>query len=109
MTYEEVSTMVAEIGLPYAYYQFPDNTEREPPFVCFFYPDSDDLYAGNENYVGIKRLFVELYTDEKDFDLEQTVERVLKSHGLTYAQSESYISSEKMWQVTYEMEVIIDA
>ena len=109
MTYEEISTMVAEIGLPYAYYQFSDDTEREPPFVCFLFPDSDDLYADNENYVGIRRLYVELYTDEKRIDLEQTVERVLKSHGLTYAYTETYISQEKMWQSTYEMEVIINA
>ena len=108
MTNKEVAEMVAEIGLPYAYYEFPDDTEQAPPFVCFFYPDDDDFTADNENYVNIRRLVVELYSDEKRFDLEDTVKSVLKSHDLTFARSETYIPTERMWQVTFETEVIIN-
>lgn len=108
MTYKEIAEMIAEIGLPYAYYEFPDNTEQNPPFVCFYFPESDDFYADNQNYVGIQRLFVELYADNKDFTLESTVEGVLRSRGLTFRKSESYITSERMLQTLYEMEVIIN-
>lgn len=108
MTRKAISDMVKSIGLPYAYYEFPDDTQQEPPFVCFFLPESDDLFADNQNYVGISRLYVELYTDEKDFAQEAAVEGVLASNNLTYRKVEEYIGSEKMWQITYEMEVIID-
>ena len=108
MTFKEVSNMVKSIGLPYAYYEFPDGTEQTPPFVCFFFPESDDFFADNQNYVGIRRLYVELYTDNKDVQQEITVESVLVSNNLTYRKVEEYIDSEKMWQITYEMEVIID-
>lgn len=108
MTHTEVATMIASIGLPYAYYEFPDDTEQEPPFVVFYYPQSDDLYADNQNYVGITQLNIELYTDEKDFDLESTVESVLAESGLTYTKMETRIDTERMWQILYQMEVIIN-
>lgn len=108
MTYKEIADMIAEIGLPNAYYEFPDNTEQNPPFVCFYFPESDDFFADNQNYVGIRRLFVELYADNKDFTLESTVESVLSSHGFTFRKSEEYITSERMLQTLYEMEVIIN-
>ncbi len=108
MTHTEVATMIASIGLPYAYYEFPDDTEQEPPFVVFYYPQSDDLYADNQNYVGITQLNIELYTDEKDFDLESTVESVLVGSGLTYTKMETRIDTERMWQILYQMEVIIN-
>lgn len=107
MTYKEISDMIASIGLSYAYYEFPDGTEQQPPFICFYFPDSDDLFADNKNYVGIRHLYVELYTDEKDFALESTVEGVLTANGLTFRKSDDYIDSEKMWQTLYEMEVIL--
>ena len=107
MTHKEISDMIKAIGLPYAHYELPDNTEQEPPFICFYYPDSDDLYADNVNYVGIRRLYVELYTDEKDFEQEAAVETALNSNGLSFRKSELYIDSERMYQITYSMEVVI--
>ena len=107
MTYKEVTDMIASAGLPYAYYEFPNDTPQTPPFIFFYFPDSDDFYADNQNYVGIRRLYVELYTNEKDFDLESTVEGVLTANGLTFRKSDDYIDSERMWQTLYEMEVIL--
>ncbi len=108
MTRKEIADMIAEIGLPYAYYEFPDGTEQAPPFICFYFPEDDNLYADNTNYADIKRLWVELYTDDKDFEKEALVEAALKGAGLTYRRSETHIGSERMWQILYEMEVIIN-
>lgn len=107
MTYKEVASMISSIGLPYAYYQFPDGTQQEPPFVCFFYTNSDDFYADNTNYQAVRPLTVELYTDNKDFTLESTVETVLLSHNLPFTKTESYIDTERMYQISYAVEVII--
>lgn len=108
MTYKEIAEMIAGIGLPYAYYEFPDGTEQAPPFICFFFPEDANVFADNSNYVDKKRLYVELYTDEKDFTLESTVEAALQGAGLTYYKTETHIGSERMWQILYEMEVIIN-
>ena len=107
MTYPQIATMVASIGVPYAYYQFPEGTAVAPPFVCFYFEGSDDLYADDKNYQKIRPLTIELYTDNKDFSLEATVEGILASNGLTYARNESWIESERMNMVAYTADVII--
>lgn len=107
MTYKQVATMVASCGLPYAYYQFPDGTEQAPPFICFLYDSNNDFIADGINYATVVNLHVELYTDNKDFTLESTVESVLNSSGLAFDKSEVYIDTEKMYQITYTTEVVI--
>lgn len=107
MTYQQIAAMVAEIGVPYAYYQFTKDTAVAPPFVCFFYPDDTDMYADDENYQNIKHLTIEVYTDAKDFALEKTVETVLRSHGITWTRSETWVNVERMFEVIYEADIVI--
>lgn len=108
MTYKEVASMVESFGLPYAYYQFPEGTAQPTPFVVFFFKNSTDLYAENSNYQHKEVLNIELYTSEKDFDIEAVIEEFINDYGLTYYKEENYIDSEKMWQTAYEMEVLIN-
>lgn len=108
MTIKEVAKMVKDIGLPYAYYQFPDGTNQNPPFICFFFTGSDDLYADDTNYQRIEVLNIELYTSDKDFDNEALIEQILAEHHLTFYKEENYIDTEKMWQIAYETEVLIN-
>lgn len=108
MTYKEIASMIESIGLPFAYYQFSDDTAEAPPFVVFFYSQTADQYADDLNYQRIEQLNIELYTSEKDFELEARIEKLLSDHGLTYYREENYIDSEKMYQIAYETEVIIN-
>ncbi|NBK00518.1 sigma-70 family RNA polymerase sigma factor [bacterium 1xD8-48] len=52
-------------------------------------------------YFKINQLDIELYTDLKNPDLEETIEAVLLKYGIFYGKSETWIESEKL----YEMEV----
>lgn len=107
MTYKKVATMVAGIGLPYAYYQFPEGTAQACPFICFYFTNSNDLAADDTNYQKIRPLAIELYTDNKDFTTEAAVESALNSNGLVYAREETYLDSERMYMVTYTTEIVI--
>lgn len=107
MTYKQVADLVAGIGVPYAYYQFPEGTGQDCPFICFYFTESNDLAADNTNYLRIRQLVVELYTDNKDFALESAVEAALNQGGLVYSRLESYIDSERMYMVAFTTEVII--
>lgn len=107
MTTTQIASMIASIGVPYAYYQFPEGTEQPTPFVCFYYPDEPDFYADDSNYTNIKHLVIEVYTDNKDFELEATVEGALRASGMSWAKSETPIESERMFEVIYETDVVI--
>lgn len=108
MTYQEISKMVASFGLPYAYYQFEEGSGQDCPFVVFYYPERLDFAADSVNYSKITALTIELYTDNKDFATESTIEQLLDENEMVYSKTEEYIDSEKMFMVTYQMEVSID-
>ena len=108
MTFQEVATMVGEIGLPFSYYEFNDDTAVDPPFICFYYPEDFDLKADGSNYQKIESLIIELYTDNKDFENEAAVESVLRAHGLSWSRVETYIDSEKLYMVTFNTSIIIE-
>ena len=117
MTYKEVYQVVSSIHIdqtnviPCVYWMFPEddptNPPPPPPFLVYYYTESNDLLADGINYQKIRGLTVELYCDNKDFNLEKAVEDALTSNGFVYAKSEDYIESEKLYMTTFESEVII--
>lgn len=108
MTRQEVADMVEEVGIPTAYYQFTKKTAVPCPFICFFFSESNDLYADNSNYQKIENLVIELYTKEKDFALERTLESVLRSHEMAWSREETPLDSEGMYLEVYNLNVIIE-
>ena len=105
MTHQEVLKMLDEMKLPYAYHHFVEGESPEPPFLVFLYPNSDNFAADGMVYFKVNRLNIELYTDLKDVELEETVEAVLDKHGIFYEKSEVWIESENLYEVLYQMEV----
>ena len=108
MTPQQIKTMIESVGIPYAYHQFADDTGQQPPFICFFYGNSNDLAADNTNYARIEPLYIELYTDEKDFALEKQIETLLNANELVVRKEQTYIDSERMHEPIYTTEVILE-
>lgn len=110
MTREEVASMIEGVGLPYAYDHFrnvPGQHPQGPPFICFLYPQRNDIMADDTSYVKLTELVIELYTDNVDFDLEARVEAALDAAELPYDVERRYIDKERMYQTTYTTEVIL--
>jgi len=105
MTKAEVVGMLGEIGLPFAYDHFAEGEAVNPPFLVYLYPRANNFAADGVAYYKIDRMQIELYTDKKDIELEEKVEAVLDKYGFFYSKSETWISSEKMYEVLYETEV----
>lgn len=108
MTHEEVFQMLEGSGLPVIYYSWPENMAPSLPYLVYYYPNSADEYADNTNHQKNMRLNVELYTKQKDFDLEAQIGTILNNNGLTYSTSEGYLDSEEMYEILFETEVIIN-
>lgn len=105
MTHQEVMAMLTEMDIPFAYDHFVEGESPEPPFLVFLYPGSNHFAADGKVYFKVNRLNIELYTDKKDVELEETVEAVLDRHGIFYGKSEVWIESENLYEVLYQMEV----
>lgn len=107
MTRAEVLGMLESSGVPAAYYTFPEKSGVQPPFICFYY-GYGPLIADNKPYAGITPLTVELYSEQKDFNLEATVESIFTDAGIVFDKDETFIESENMFEIIYTMEVLID-
>ena len=94
MTYEQIHDMMQEMDLPFAYHHFAEGESPNPPFLLF-----------NNRYFSSKQLNIELYTDQKQPELEEQVETVLSQHEIYYTKTEVWIASEQLYEVLYEMEV----
>ena len=112
MTYEGIADAIAEIassiGCKSAYRQWPKDSAPPPPYVLFYFAGSDNVYADDCELIKIANLNIELYTDNKEPALEDSLERKMKELELNCQKSETYIQSEEMYEVLYETEVIID-
>ena len=101
---EELLQMLEEMGIPFAYHHFAEGDSPEPPFICYLLPGSNNFSADGRVYYKINEVHIELYTDLKDFAVEQGVEAVLDGHGVFYNKSEVWIESEKLYEVLYTFE-----
>lgn len=106
MTYKQVNAVIDSIGLDYAYDHFND-TAHALPFICFYYGNSEDFGADNTNYQKIRSLHIELYTANKDFTLEETVESVLNQSGFFYTKEEVFLNDERMYEVIFHTTVAV--
>ena len=104
---EELLQMLNEMQIPFAYHHFAEGESPEPPFICYLLPGSNNFSADGKVYYKINEVHIELYTDLKDLAVEQQLEDVLDEHGIFYNKSETWIESEKLYEVlyTFEMEV----
>ena len=104
---EELLQMLNEMQIPFAYHHFAEGEAAEPPFICYLLPGSNNFSADGKVYHKINEVHIELYTDLKDLAVEQQVEDVLDEHEIFYNKSETWIESERLYEVlyTFEMEV----
>lgn len=101
MTLEQLYNRLAATDLPLVYGQF-ENTPT-PPYIVYVTDGMNEFYADGEVYFTATRVIVSLFTNRKDMQAEATVETALL--GLCYKKSEAYYSDEKIYEITYELEV----
>ena len=102
---EKLLSILDSIGIPYAYDHFAEGESPEPPFLCYLLPGSDNFSADGKVYHKISDVRLELYTDYKDLASEQKVEDTLDAAGLFYNKTETWIDSEKLYEVLYSFDM----
>lgn len=104
---DKLLQMLKDTGVPFAYDHFAEGEAVDPPFLCYLLPGSHNFAADGKVYHKVSIVHLELYTDEKNPSLEQSVEAVLDASEIFYDKTEVWIGSEKLYEVlyTFEMEV----
>lgn len=102
MTLETIYKQLLTLDMPVAYYSYPEELAPPLPYLIYFNPDSETFSADNRTYIKNRRIIVELYTIQKNTELEKKVEVLLHQLQLPFSVQETYIDSEKMFMVSYE-------
>jgi hypothetical protein len=109
MTQTELLTQFKTIGYPIAYHHFivnDNNPHPTPPYIIYLRTFDNNISSDYAVHGKHKNYQVELYTIKKDLTAEQKVETVLNVIDTDYEASETYIESEGLYQVIYEIEII---
>lgn len=102
---DELLQILHSIDLPFAYHHYAEGEAIDPPFMVYLLPGSDNFSADGRVYYKKEEVNLELYTDKKDMSLEERIEEILDSHDIFYNKSETWIESEKLYEVLYEFEM----
>lgn len=102
---EKLLSVLNSIGIPYAYDHFAEGEFPEPPVLCYLLPGSDNFSADGKVYHKISEVRLELYTDYKDLASERKVEDALDAAGIFYNKTETWIDSEKLYEVLYSFDM----
>ena len=100
----ELYELLKEIKMPVAYHHFIK--AKSPPFIVYYRVNSKNFVADDTIYTKTNIYRIELYTKQKDVNKEIEIENLLDRSGIIYEViSESYIESEKIYQVIYEINI----
>jgi hypothetical protein len=101
----EITSILENTGIPFAYDHFAEGDYPDPPFLCWLIPQSDHFSADGCAYLKVSEVHLELYTDRKDPASEQKVEDTLDHAGIFYSKSEVWIETEQLYEVLYIFEM----
>lgn len=102
MEIRALKELLEQLGLAVAITSF--YTEQTLPFLVIL-PDGTES-SGSDFAAELRRdqYQIELYTEQKDFDLEEQLEALLDERGIHFVKREAYIDEEAMYQCAYSIE-----
>lgn len=87
-------------NLPVAYHHF--DTEPTIPFIIYIETERDRFKADNIIYSKERRFRVELYFEEKDYNIEEKLEQAFENINLIWEDEEDiYIEEEGLYMKNY--------
>lgn len=103
MSERELYEMLKTLGLPVAYDHFVEapGASVQPPFILYKIDSTTNFKADDRTFSKSHQYIIDLVTDKKDVDLEETLEDLLDQNYLPYDKEEDYIESEKIFQIRY--------
>lgn len=98
MTVDKMYTLISSLKIPTAYQVF--KTEQDPPYICISITGTDNFFADDNVRKKINHWMIELYTENKDPAIEESLEAILPP----WNKNEDYLDDEKLFQIVYEFD-----
>lgn len=104
MTQAEIYSQLKTSGYDVAYDHFDER--KNPPFVVLKRNNDTNISSDYKVHGKFRNYDIELYTRKKDPVVEKKIEDIIGAIDSGYETSETYIESEKVYQVVYQIMVV---
>lgn len=94
-------TLLKTTKLPVAYHHFV--APPTPPYIVYLFSYCSNFGADNKVHSQADNYQVELYTVKKDPTSEALIENLFNANDIYWEKTETYIESEGLYQVLYEI------
>ena len=103
MTEKELFTILKQTNLPVAYDHFEQTNTKtvEPPFILYRNDDSFTQKAEDKTWWKCNNYIVELCTNTKNVDLEDSLEDLFTENEIPFDKEELFIDEERMYEIRY--------
>lgn len=97
----ELYNLLSSLDLPVAYHHF--KTPPKLPYIVYLFSYASNFAADNRVYEKLDNYQVELYDTKKNLAAEKLIENLFYENSIYYSKSETFIDSEGLYQVLYEI------
>ncbi len=109
MNLMEFKAELEQLEIPIQYRAFESGQAPELPYLIFYENDSDNVFADNSNWFDVLNVVCELYTDNKDIELETKLQKLFYDLEIQYNSTETFIDSENMYMKSYDVVITFDS
>ena len=76
------------------------------PFLAIHCDQPDNFVADNQVFCEKWNFRLDLYTVEKNLELEAEVKKLLNDNGIAWTKNENYLTDQNCWEVEFTFEVL---
>ena len=109
MNLMEFKSELEKLGIPIQYQAFASGHAPSLPYLIFYENDSDNIFADNSNWFDVLNVVCELYSDNKDIELETKLQKLFYDTEIEYNSTETFIDSENMYLKAYDVQITFDS
>lgn len=102
MTLEDLYQELLKIKIPVAHRKFKEGSNVKPPYIVYYKDKDIPFRADGKNYFNRIQISIELYTENRNRDLEKQIRKLLENHGFLFDEFHNYLSDEMMYEVLFE-------
>lgn len=103
MILQDLVSRLKEMEFQVAYSHFAEGEVPKCPYIVVQGMGSDNFSADGIVYHEVEDTNIELYCDKKDLEAEKKISDFLTENKIYYEKTETYIESEKLIQVVFEI------
>lgn len=103
MILQDLVSGLKEMEFQVAYSHFAEGEVQKCPYIVVQGMGSDNFSADGIVYHEVEDTNIELYCDKKDLEAEKKISDFLTENKIYYEKTETYIESEKLIQVVFEI------